>query len=64
MTSNTNPRSRRRYDDPGKFNAWLTVIARAAITAACIGVGVWLVVAQQADMGYSFITFVAGYWLK
>jgi hypothetical protein len=49
---------------PEKFNAWLTVIARAAITAACIGVGVWLVVAQQADMGYSFITFVAGYWLK
>lgn len=49
---------------PEKFNAWLYVVARAAITAACLCIGIWLVVAQQADLGYSFITFVAGYWLK
>ena len=49
---------------PEKFSAWLKVIAQASITAACLFIGIWLVVDQQADLGYSFITFVAGYWLK
>jgi hypothetical protein len=49
---------------PEKFSAWLTVIARAFVTAACLFIGTWLVVDQPADLGCSFITFVAGYWLK
>lgn len=46
------------------FDKWTRVVARAIITATCIGLGIWLVIVEQADLGYSFITFVAGYWLK
>jgi len=46
------------------IDKWLRVIARATITAVCLGLGIWLVIVEQADLGYSFITFVAGYWLK
>ena len=50
--------------NPDEFDKWVRVTARAAITAACLSIGIWLVVDQQADLGYSLITFVAGYWLK
>jgi len=50
--------------NPEVLEAWLRLIARAAITVVCLSVGIWLVAIQQADWGYSFITFVAGYWLK
>jgi len=39
-------------------------MVRALITGVCLGLGIWLVVGQQAEWGYSLITFVAGYWLK
>lgn len=47
-----------------KLESWLKLAARVSITATCLFLGTWLVVVQQAEMGYSFITFVAGYWLK
>jgi hypothetical protein len=46
------------------MEAWLRVAARAVITATCLALGIWLVTAEEVDWGYSFITFVAGYWLK
>ena len=49
---------------PEVVEAWLRVVARDVITAACLGAGIWLVVVQQTEWGYSFITFIAGYWLK
>lgn len=49
---------------PEALEAWLRLAARALITVACVGVGIWLVAAQEKDLGYSFITFVGGYWLK
>ena len=49
---------------PEAVDAWLRVTARGLITATCVGLGIWLAVVQQSDWGYSFITFVAGYWLK
>ena len=49
---------------PERADNWLRVAARAAVTASCLSVGLWLVFTQQTDWGYSFLTFVAGYWLK
>jgi hypothetical protein len=49
---------------PEELEWWLRVVARALITAVCVGAGIWLVIGQQVEWGYSFIAFVAGYWLK
>ena len=46
------------------LDKWVRVIARATITAVCLGLGIWLVIVERDESGYGFITFVAGYWLK
>ena len=49
---------------PEVAEAWLRVAARSVITAAFLGAGLWMVAGQQTVWCYSFITFIAGYWLK
>ena len=49
---------------PKQGAEWLRLGARAVITITFLAVGIWLILGEQPEWGSSFLTFVAGYWLK